>query len=660
MTVRPCAKYLDAIRHFPTPTNKTDMRSWFGLVNQVSYAFAATERMLPFRESLKPGTQFLWNDELQRLFDESKSMIISEIKDGVRIFDKSKPTCLATDWSKTGIGYWLFQKHCHCPFTDPFCCRSGWKVTLVGSRFTHAEESRYAPIEGEALAVADALDKARFFVLGCDNLIIAVDHKPLQKVFGDRSLDEISNGRLRNLKEKTLRYKFRMVHIPDVRHKATDAISRHPTGPTHPSLLTLPDDIATINQPTHLYQENLIQHPLLTNIRTKESPQDSCSFSIDHELVSAASSTHSTIAVTWERVKLATTSDPDLLALTTIIESGFPEFQHPLPPALQEYYRFRQHLHTVDGVILYKDRIVIPLSLRETVLTTLHSAHQGVTSMTARAEFAIFWPGITPAITAQRERCSHCNHMTPSQPSAPPYPPALPAYPFQCICADYFHYKGVNYLVAVDRYSNWPIVERARDGSAGLIESLRRTFATYGIPDECATDGGPQFIAQSTQQFLKDWGVHHRLSSVAFPHSNCRAEVGVKTVKRLITNNTDPHGDINTNAFQRAILQYQNTPDPSTKLSPAQCVFGRPSKDFIPIPPGRYIPHPTWKDTLALREEALRNRHMQASERWAEHTKRLPLLVVGDHVRIQNHNTKPEIPEEIHPSSENTTPAPTA
>ena len=52
---------------------------------------------------------------------------------------------------------------------------------LVGSRFTHPKESRYAPIEGEALAVADALDKARHFVLGCNNLVIAVDHKPLRR-----------------------------------------------------------------------------------------------------------------------------------------------------------------------------------------------------------------------------------------------------------------------------------------------------------------------------------------------------------------------------------------------------------------------------------------------------------------------------------------------
>ena len=66
----------------------------------------------------------------------------------------------------------------------------------MGSRFTHAAASRYAPIEGEALAIADALDKARFFVLGCDNLIIAVDHKPLLKIFDDRCLEDISNDPL--------------------------------------------------------------------------------------------------------------------------------------------------------------------------------------------------------------------------------------------------------------------------------------------------------------------------------------------------------------------------------------------------------------------------------------------------------------------------------
>ena len=103
------------------------------------------DKMLPFHQLMKPNTPFKWDESLQHAFEESKAVIISEIEEGVRIFDTSKPTCLATDWSKTGIGFWLLQKHCSCPKTEPFCCLTGWKITLVGSRFTHPHESRYAP-----------------------------------------------------------------------------------------------------------------------------------------------------------------------------------------------------------------------------------------------------------------------------------------------------------------------------------------------------------------------------------------------------------------------------------------------------------------------------------------------------------------------------------
>ena len=89
---------------------------------------------------------------------------------------------------------------------NPSGSKTGWKITYVEGRFISGAESRYAPVEGEALAVVDARDKARHFVIGCSDLILAVDHKPLLKTFGDRSLDDIPNPRLRSLKEKPLRY----------------------------------------------------------------------------------------------------------------------------------------------------------------------------------------------------------------------------------------------------------------------------------------------------------------------------------------------------------------------------------------------------------------------------------------------------------------------
>lgn len=141
--------------------------------------------MLPFRELLKPSNKFHWDDTLQQAFEQSKLTIPDEIRNGVKIFDKTKPTCQAIDWSKHGIGYWLFQKHCSCPSYNLFCCKQVCKTTLVGSRFTHDAESRYAPIKGEALAEANTLDKTQHFVLGFKNLTIIVDQKPLLKIFGD-------------------------------------------------------------------------------------------------------------------------------------------------------------------------------------------------------------------------------------------------------------------------------------------------------------------------------------------------------------------------------------------------------------------------------------------------------------------------------------------
>ena len=89
----------------------TDVRSWFGLVNQIAYAFSMTEKMLLFHQLLKPVTSSQLTDELQGILENSKPVIASQIQDGVRIFDPSKLTCLGTDCNKTGTGFCLHQKH---------------------------------------------------------------------------------------------------------------------------------------------------------------------------------------------------------------------------------------------------------------------------------------------------------------------------------------------------------------------------------------------------------------------------------------------------------------------------------------------------------------------------------------------------------------------
>ena len=165
---RPTQRIINSIRDFPIPKKITDIRSWFGLINQVGYTFSKTKAMEPFRELLSSSREWYWDETMMALFEHSKDEIINLISEGVCAFEPNRTTCLTTDFSKTGLGFVLTQKHCDSPAPHtPNCGATHWKIILASSRFNKDAETRYAPIEGEALAVVWALQKCCIFLLGC-------------------------------------------------------------------------------------------------------------------------------------------------------------------------------------------------------------------------------------------------------------------------------------------------------------------------------------------------------------------------------------------------------------------------------------------------------------------------------------------------------------
>jgi len=218
--VKPMAHISAAIRNFPTPQNKTDMRSFMALAQQISYATAVAPQLLPFRTLLKAGTAWEWNQQHDDIFVKVKDHLSSAVEEGITLFDPLKLTLLVTDYSKYGVGFLLLQKQCSCQelkndgTLNSTCCNTGWQVTMVGSRFTRNAEPNYSPTEGELLAVGDALKKTKYLTLGCPRFYVGTDHKPLLGIFASRDLDAIDNPRLVKLKEKTLGWIFTPVYIP--------------------------------------------------------------------------------------------------------------------------------------------------------------------------------------------------------------------------------------------------------------------------------------------------------------------------------------------------------------------------------------------------------------------------------------------------------------
>ena len=630
-SVKPSKEMLEAIENFPRPTNITGVRSFFGLVNQVSFAFSMSEVMQPFRELLKSSIKFYWDERLQTAFEKAREEIVSKVMEGVRMFDVDKVTCLATDWSKEGVGFFLLQKYCTCPRKKPTCCKDGWKLVFAGSRFLKPNEQSWAPVEGEALAVVYGLEKAKYYVLGCKDLVIATDHNPLLGIFGDRSLESVDNPRLRKLKEKTLAYRFTMVHVPGRKHCGPDALSRNPV--LNEGLLEGADTKGT-------------RVAFLAGIRVQEETNED-----DPARVMAIAALKSYVsplaarllgiqAVTWERVQHEAGVDQVMAQLVQMVREGFPEERNLIPDSLKEFYKHRHNLSVCEGVVMFNwERVVVPRSLRREVLEGLHAGHQCVVGMKARAAHSVFWPGIDGAIQDIRDRCRICNTIAPSQAAEPAVTAPPPLYPFQQVCSDYFELDGATYIVMVDRYSGWPSIQYFAPGKANsksLIDTLRDWFLIFGVPEECASDGGSTYVSGATEEFFKAWGVKPRVSSRAFPHSNARAELGVKTCKRLIRENTGPKGTLDTDKFGRALLQYRNTPLQGVGLSPAQILFGRELRDFLPFAPGKAGIRQEWRVTADEREMALAKKHSVDLERLNANTKELLPLEVGQAVFCQN------------------------
>jgi hypothetical protein len=213
-----------------------------------------------------------------------------------------------------------------------------------------------------------------------------------------------------------------------------------------------------------------------------------------------------------------------------------------------------------------------------------------------------------------------------------------PDYPFQYVCIDAFEFRGQHYLAAVDKFSGWLLVYHCKGNinSTYVISKLRSIFMAYGAAEKIYSDGGLPFQSKKVQDFLRDWKVQHVTSSAAYPQGNGRAELAVKTAKRIINDNIGPGGTLDCDKAARALLQYRNTPIKLLGYSPAQILLHRDLRDSLPVIPTRLRLHKEWNATANRRENAFKKRNVIMAARYNRTTRGLPSLAIGSDVWIQD------------------------
>ena len=441
-------------------------------------------------------------------------------------------------------------------------------------------EQAYSQIEKELLAITFALTRLDQYLYGRP-VTVETDHKPLVAIH-HKPLSE-APLRLQRMLLTLQRYNFNIVFRRGSEIPVADALSRAP-----------------IQQP-----------PSISALET-ESLVLTDGISVSPERLDA--------------IKAAYESDPILPAVIQQVLVGWPEHRRQLPDALKPFHAIRDELFTQDD-LLYKGRcVVIPSSLQRDIVSRLHRTHIGLASILRLARHNVFWIGMAAMLKETILQCPTCLAHRPALPAEPLLAHEIPSRPWAKLGTDLFELNGSMYLILVDYYSNFVEIDRlSRTTVAQVTSALSAQFARYGIPETLVSDNGPPFSSSDFRAFMRMLDIRHVTSSPGYPQSNGKAENAVKTVKTLMRKAFAAREDP-----LWALLTWRNSPSEGSDMSPAQQMFGRACRTFLPTPRSNLLPtYPT------CGQRDLAARKVRQAKYYDRRTQPLLPLVRGQSIRMR-------------------------
>ena len=112
--------------------------------------------------------------------------------------------------------------------------------------------------------------------------------------------------------------------------------------------------------------------------------------------------------VSMAEIQQTSSLNNHLQQLKGIIILGWPDSRDELHMDLQPYWSYRDKLAVIDGVILKGKCIIISNSLKEQVLSQLHTNHMGIEKTKLLAQECVYWPSINADIKKYIKQCPTC------------------------------------------------------------------------------------------------------------------------------------------------------------------------------------------------------------------------------------------------------------
>ena len=478
----------------------------------------------------------------------------------------------------------------------------GRPICYASRAMTDAEK-KYSQIEREMLAIVFGVEHFHLYLFG-SNFTIVTDHKPLLGIV--KSLKP-TTARIERLRLRLMPYNFDLIYKPGRDEKnPADYLSRHPH--------------ITPNR-------NNVSEEYIAFVTSNSMPD----------------------GIRCEDIKIEIQKDKQMLALMhAILTNDWSDI------IVSKYKRFKDELSVYNGLILRGERLIVPISLQDTVLNIAHKAHQGIVKIKQFIRSHVWFPDIDKRVEDMIKSCIPCqvSHSSPEN-REPIQSTQLPDKPWSHIAIDFSgpYPTGEYALVVVDEYSRYPEIELVSSTNASLVISkLDSIFARHGFPDSMKSDNGPPFQSKEFATYCKNVGIKHTRITPLWPEANGEVERFMRTLNQHVQSSTAANLNWKQN-LPTFLRQYRGTPHSSTGKSPHLALTGRHMNVGIP-----FLNFSNDQQSIKLHREILQydNKRKLATKLYADakrHTKQSDMKI-GDTVlakqRRQNkltpkYNPKPYI-----------------
>lgn len=539
--ILPMEKKISDIQLFERPKDCSELRSFLGMMTFISpFIKNFSHKTKPLRDLITSDSRFKWEGCHQEAFEDLKSAAENQlIKKGY--FDEKDKLILYTDASPWGLGAVLVQAK-----EDRVDSPPENRIIACASKSLTCAESRYPQLHREALAIVWAMERFSYYLLGrkfilrSDNEALLFMTKKAHKDVGKRILSRAEGWLLR-----MDHFQFEFEHVKG-KDNIADAASR----------------IGAKREDQAFEQDS--------------EPHELCAVTAEIGEIS-----HQLLVLTNAQVREEFTRDNELQEVVKWLDE--PE---RWPTQIAKYQPFQQDLYMQDGLLMKREKIVLPFTLRSRALSLAHRSHPGMSTMKHFLRQGIWWLGMDREIEDFVASCPECQLVVKTSRPLPIKMTELPKNPWDYVSMDFASASDTHNwkaLVLTDNYSRFLVaVPMERSDTEAVKRVLKRIFNTYYIPKTLKCDNGPPFNSSELNVWLKNvWGVKLIHSTPLNPTENGMVERSMQGINK-ITAIASLRRDNWKEALADYVAAYNSWPHHVTKIPPAELMFGRPIRGLLP------------------------------------------------------------------------------